>query len=1087
MQNIQYYIKEIQKVYKTGHATEHSYRPALKDLIESFSKEIIVTNEPKRENCGAPDYIVTKNQIPLGYIEAKDIGKSLDNIEKDAQLNNPKSDNGKQLKRYLEGLNNLILTDYLEFRWFVEGDKRLTVKLADIASGRKINLIKDDITIFQRLIEEYLNSQVITISTPKDLAQRMASIASIIKEIIITSFMDEDKGGTLHEQYEDFKAVLLHGINTEQFADMYAQTICYGLFSARCNPDCSIPFNRKSAVFEIPNTNPFLKKMFNNIAGQDLDLRVSWAVDDLAELLNKADISGILSDFGKRSKKEDPVVHFYETFLSIYDPDLRNSRGVYYTPEPVVSYIVKSIDGILKKYFKLQDGLADSSKVIFYKNIKQKNGITKKEKSGECHKVLLLDPAVGTGTFLFNVIKHIQDHFIKKGKSGMWTSYIAQHLLPRMYGFELLVAPYTVAHMKLALQLKDSGYDFQSKERLNIILTNTLEEAYDIKGLSAFARWVAEEANKASKVKQDFPVMVILGNPPYSYQSENIGEWISNIIKEYYLCDGMPLGEKNPKGLQDDYVKFIRFSQLRIEQTGYGILAFITNHNYLDGPTFRGMRYSLVNTFDDIYILNLHGNSKIKEVCPDGVKDENVFDIQQGVAINIFVKRQSTSAKKSNVYYSDVWGVREIYNKSGNLINGKYHWLYANDIFSTQFKKINPITPNYLLIPESGKLKIEYEKGYSIKNLFPINSVGLYTARDRMAIQKSPVILKNILKDFVSLDVEGARDKYKLGIDSSDWKVSLAQKDVKENHIIDQNIKPITYRPFDIRYTFYSGKSGGFICRPRPNIMRHLADKSNKAICYLRRSRESINSGIFIAKYIVDKTVISSADNAYVAPLYTYLSDEGLFNGQNSKQEYITKSYNISKDFINHILTLMDLKFKKDGKGDLINSFGPEDVFAYTYSILYSKSYRKRYKEYIERDYPRIPITSNKSLFGILCELGHELIELHLMERYGNNKPEYPIDGNNSIDFVDFRLKSKIGCIWINDKQYFEEIPASVWNFQIGGYQVCEKWLKDRKGQELTYDDLDHYCNIISIVDETISIMGNIDKNINDNGGWPLK
>jgi predicted helicase len=651
------YLKKIEKAYAAGNATEHTHRPALKELMESIAAGITATNEPRRVKCGAPDFIITKGQSPLGYVECKDIGKSLAEEERTDQL-----------KRYRESLGNLILTDYLEFRWYAGGQYRLTVQLATVADG-KIKPVKNAARSLQELLETFLTASIPTVNSPKELARRMAALARLIRNIIQKAFDEEDltddEPDPLHEQLDGFRKVLIHDLTPAQFADMYAQTICYGLFAARCNASSSERFTRQNAGYALPKTNPFLRKMFDHIAGVNLDERIVWAVDDLAELLQHTDMEAILKDFGKRTRQEDPVVHFYESFLAAYDPKMREARGVYYTPEPVVSYIVRSIDHILKTDFKLKDGLADAAK------IKVTHPTNKKKM--DVHKVQILDPATGTGTFLYGVIDHIRNGF--KDDQGMWSSYVSQHLLPRLFGFELLMAPYAVAHMKLGLQLKESGYDFQSSERLGIYLTNTLEEAHAMSGLPLFTQWIAEEANAASDIKKDAPVMVVLGNPPYSVNSMNTG-YVEPIQFNYYPRDDIK--EANPKVLLDDYVKFFRFAQERIEKTGYGILGFISNHGYLDNPVFRRMRQNLMQTFDDIYILDLHGKSKQKERSPDGSEDKNVFDIQQGVAIGIFVKKDKTAKKQC--YHADIYGLRQ----------SKYNWLVESDVGSTMWKALAP-------------------------------------------------------------------------------------------------------------------------------------------------------------------------------------------------------------------------------------------------------------------------------------------------------------------------------------------------------------------------------------------------------------
>ena len=597
----QTYLQALQKKLALGDATEHTHRSALETLVESLAAGITASNEPRHIECGAPDFVVRKDSAIAGYIEAKDIGRSLDEAEK-----------SEQLTRYRGSLSNLVLTHYLEFRWYVDGERRLSARLGTPDKEGIIKRDKAGTVAVAELLGGFLSHKAEGVGTPKDLAVRMARQAHMVRNLIVNAFEKEPEGGSLHSQLVAFRDNLIPDLSVEQFADMYAQTIAYGLFAARCTSQTGVSFTRFDAAQSLPKTNPFLRKLFQYIAGYDLDDRIAWLVDDLAQVLAQADMQAVLEDFGKHSGKEDPVVHFYETFLKEYDAKIREMRGVYYTPEPVVSYIVRSIDRLLKERFGKPQGLADE-------------------------KTLILDPAVGTATFLYTVVNEIHQATVGKGQQGSWNAYVAEKLLPRIFGFELLMAPYAVAHLKLGLLLQETGYQFQSNQRLGIYLTNTLEEAIK-HAETLFARWITEEANAAAGVKKDEPIMVVLGNPPYSGHSANKGEWARQLVERYKTVDGKPLGEKNPKWLQDDYVKFLAFSQWRIERTGQGILGFITNHGYLDNPTFRGMRQSLMKTFDEIYILNLHGNAKKRETAPDGGKDENVFDIQQGVAICLMVK-----------------------------------------------------------------------------------------------------------------------------------------------------------------------------------------------------------------------------------------------------------------------------------------------------------------------------------------------------------------------------------------------------------------------------------------------------------------
>jgi len=624
----QKYLNEINKAYLRGDSTEHTHRPALKALVEGLARKITATNEPKRTACGAPDYVVSRrtNGVDqnIGYIEAKDIGTKLIEIEKTEQVK----------KRYLPSLNNFILTDYIEFHWYLNNEKKLTARLAEESAG-KFKATEENEKKVHELLEAFLSQKPEKIKIAKELATKMGHKARMMSDIIKKTFQQEEKSGTLHGQFEAFKEVLLHDLTEEQFADMYAQTICYGLFSARCHIEDMTVFGkdkyaafhgmderakeltREHAAYLLPRTNPFFRDIFGDIAGPKLDDRIVWLVDDLVELLKQADMGVILRDFARRKKRKDPVVHFYETFLGEYDQKMKKKRGVYYTPDEVVSYIVRSVDYLLKTKFGLKRGLADESKI----------------KDKDLHRLLILDPAVGTGTFLFEVIEQIYERF--KRQRGMWSGYVREHLLPRIFGFELMMAPYAVAHMKLGLQLAETGYDFASDERLGIYLTNTLEEAEET-SRTLFAQYLSKEATAANKVKRDLPIMVVLGNPPYSVSSLNRSEWILSLLQDYKKG----LHEKK-LNIDDDFIKFIKYGQHRIEQTGSGILAFISNNTYIDGITHRRMRESLMETFSEIYIVDLHGSLKKRETCPDGSKDVNVFDIQQGVCIGIFVKELS--------------------------------------------------------------------------------------------------------------------------------------------------------------------------------------------------------------------------------------------------------------------------------------------------------------------------------------------------------------------------------------------------------------------------------------------------------------
>ncbi len=935
-------------------------------------------------------------------------------------------------------------------------------------------------------------------ATPDELAQRMADTAHILRNVIEHIFEGEAKSSALHDQLNAFRKVLLHGLEPAQFADMYAQTICYGLFAARCNhKPGNGPFTRQTAIRELPETNPFLRQMFGYITGPDLDTRLSWAVDHLTRLLDCLDIGETLSNFGQRTRQEDPVVHFYEAFLSAYDPAMREARGVYYTPEPVVSYIVRSVDKVLKRDFGIKDGLAAHDKIPRYE-MHQGKGASKpkRKKVGETHKVLILDPAAGTGTFLHGVIDHIHEAVTSKQGAGVWNGYVSEHLLPRLFGFELLMAPYAVAHMKLGIQLAESGYTFQSGERLRVYLTNTLEEAFELGDLPLFANIIAEEANGAGQVKTNLPVMVVLGNPPYSGHSLNKGAWITQLMTAYTKDCPDLRKPGQAKWLSDDYVKFIRFAQHRIECTGYGVLAFISNHGYLDNPTFHGMRRSLMRTFDDIYVLDLHGNAKKKEVAPDGSKDENVFDIQQGVAIGIFVKRPKGLENQSAVVrHADLWGVREIWerNSSGKrrLAGGKYGELYRADIRSTAWTQLAPRDPYQLFVPQNTEVLEEYEKGWHIPDIFrPYGNPapGIVTTHDQFAISWSQDEARQKVDALLASKSEKeARRLFRL-CSQKQWDYTRAKAELSDGAWRSETV-PILYRPFDLRWTIYNRNVA---VHRRERASHHMLAGENLGLSTTRAVE--IGRGwehVFCTRHIIQHHTVSLKEVNYLFPLYLYPRTEDKIEDleeyavrEEAERYVIRRKPNLSRVFVEEVSKRVKLSFVPDGTGDLKKTFGPEDVFHYMYAIFHSPAYRARYAEFLKIDFPRVPLTSRRPLFRKLCELGGRLVGLHLLEDVPEGAVTFPVADGNRVDkprYVDTKQR-----VYINDTQYFGNVPGDVWEFHIGGYQVCHKWLKDRKGRSLTYDDCRFYGVFVSALGETIGEMSAIDEAIETNGDWPL-
>ena len=1030
------YLAEIRKSIAHGDATEHTHRPALKALLESMSKGLTATNEPKRIACGAPDFIITRKTVPLGHVETKDVGTPLEEIEKG------KGPNGEQFKRYIDGLPNWILTDYLEYRWYVAGERRLIARLATFDGKKKIQSLptgEDEVT---HLLEAFFKQPALTVESAKDLADRMAGMTRVVRDLIAATFRH---GSTKDQQQlrnwlSAFKEVLIPDLNEAQFSDMFAQTLAYGLFAARVHIlDSGLPFSREMAAYNLPKTNPFLRKLFAQIAGVDMPDTFGWAVDDLVVLLNHANWAKVLKDFGKGKAKHDPVVHFYETFLSAYDPQMREIRGVYYTPEPVVSYIVRSIDLLLQKHFDKPNGLADE-------------------------KTLILDPAVGTATFLFFVVQQIYARFAQQ--KGAWDGYVSDHLLNRLFGFELLMAPYAVAHLKLGMELQDTGYTFSSEQRLGIYLTNTLEEAAR-KSEQLFAQFISDEANAASEIKRDRPILVVLGNPPYSGHSANKSRdakgnltFIGALIEDYKK--GCPELHKpaQAKWLQNDYVKFIRFAQWRIDRTKEGIIGFITDRGYLENPTFRGMRRSLLEGFNEIYIYDLHGGLKKKEAAPDGGKDVNVFDIQQGVAIMLCVKTQGRKDTAATVHHADLWGLRE----------HKYDVLLNADVASTSWTQISPTEPqnlfvpaNNLYTPEKSHLLSEYEKGWRLPDIFNLNgdpAPGIVTTHDEFAIAFTEKEIERNVQSLVDTATEDdARNLFKL-CKTNQWSYEKAKEELASG-AWKRSVAHILYRPFDRRWTVFNRYVA---VHRRERVMKHMLAGPNLGIVATRHIETGHMAHVFCADSIIGHHAVSLKEVNYLLPLYLYPDEDA---DQQALDHQWEKRANLSADFVSK----------------LPEGSTPEHVFHYIYAVTHSPAYRVRYAEFLKRDFARIPIATKTQLFSKLVDRGRQLVELHLLKSAALNEliTSFPEKGSNEVTNVSYSEEQ--AKVWINHAQFFSGVPKPVWEFVIGDYVVCERWLTDRKGRELSYDDVQHWQRIVVAIKETMRLTAEIDALI---PSWPL-
>lgn len=1064
----QEYLREIEQKWHSGRATEHTYRSNLERLLTDFLKsdEWTVINEPTHLGRNSPDMLILKNRQPVGYIEAKNIGANLDRIEET-----------EQLQRYRNGLENLILTDYLEFRLYRQSEKHQSVRLGDISPQRNIQYLQENASDIRDLLNAFIYGyQPLVVISPEDLAARLSQKALLLR-YGISRILENDSASKLGELFSAFREHLVERLSASQFADMIAQTMTYGLFAARAEHKTGL-FTRESAVKGFLKTSPFLHAIFTRAdkgLQKDaallqeprfsqkilLDADLNWIVDDLVSFLEELDIHNLLKD----AAQGDAIVHFYETFLKAYNPNEKKLRGVYYTPDAVVSYIVRSVHQILQRDFGIPDGLADAETVA------QHSGAARTQP-----RVTILDPATGTGTFLRHVVDKVHDAYItsQSNSPGTWPDYVRKHLLPRLFGFELMVAPYAMCHLSLTQHLARMGYHFTQDERLHVYLTNTLDER-DLQLYLAEENPIAKEGDAAIKIKKLYQLMVILGNPPYTVHSANKSDWIYNLLRgsdgsdtataNYFQVDGQPLNERNPKMLNDDYVKFIRFAQWHIERTGYGVLGCITNHGYLDNLTFRGMRDSLLNAFDEIYLLNLHGNLRKKERTPDGEKDENVFDIQQGVAIGFFVKKEGNTQRPCRVFYAALWGNRA----------SKTDWLSENDIHSTQWRELSPVSPNYFLVPKEGTYREEYESGISVKDIFPVNSVSISSGRDELTIHYTREDVLQAVRQFRTLSIDEACQQFGL----AEKTVARIQKDLNEPPVLGDTLSPdttkhtvpICYRPFDTRFTYYTGRSGGFLDRPRRDVMQHFFATSNVGLITARHNPQASRW----CHAFVSNKMLAISNHYYFFPLYRYP------DGSEAPEP------NFAAGFAEKLAQHLDMRFIGCGCGDLRETFGAEDVLHYLYAVLYAPTYQERYAEFLKTDFPRIAFTRQPNLFRRLCEFGKRLVHCHILSSEGTvhkNEPRFEVAGSNVVGQVHYDNSEERA--WINQHQYFEGVAPEVWEFQIGAYPPAQSWLKVRKGRILQPVDIRHYQAICQALRETLSVMTEIELEIQQHGGWPL-
>jgi hypothetical protein len=1043
--DLKQYLSNLQNTFNRGDAREESYYKHLEELILQFAesqkiKKVSITILPKKTEAGNPDFRVWDggNHI-TGYIEAKDPSiTNLDTIE-----------NSEQLKRYRSTFPNVILTNFYEFRLYRKDEliKKVFIGRPFLAKKLKIAPPAENEKEFMELMGTFFSFSLPQISDSKTLALELAKRTRFLRdEVISIEIAVEEKQGKklILQFYDAFKKYLIGTLTPSQFADLYSQTITYGLFAARTRVNNvsgvhSDVFNRELAFKYIPNTIGVLRYLFRFISLEESPVSLRIIVDDISEILNVTDVKKILQDYYREGKGKDPIIHFYETFLTVYDPKIREKRGVYYTPEPVVSYIVKAINQVLKSHFNLYEGLASPE-------------------------LTLLDPAAGTLTFPAEAIKLSVKEYTNKYGSGGKSKLIKTQILQNFYAFELMMAPYAIGHLKMSFLFEELGYRLEDDERFKLYLTNTLEvedlEQIQIPGLSS----LSVESHLAGKIKKEQSLLVILGNPPYSGVSSNMEEWAINLVKKtldgaqsYYELDGKPLGEKKVM-LQDDYVKFLRFAQWKIHKAGFGIVGMITNHSYLDNPTFRGMRQSLMKTFNEIYILDLHGNSLKKETAPNGGKDENVFDIRQGTAIVIFIKQKDKNGCR--VFHANLYGLRE----------SKYDWLDFNDFKPENYHGIMPESPGYFFVPRDTEKIKHYLKWPSLTNIFPLNVTGILTSKDSFAINFDKNALRNKILMIRNKEIDDITIKNAFGLsDNYQWKLTEQRELFRKIKDWENYFQKVLYRPFDVRDIYYQEN---IVFRTRNKVMRHMLNKPNFALGVSKRVEGAKPwEHIFISQNMITHHSVSMKEVNFLFPLY-------LFKDKTSKKVIVQSMmlFEPETDYINEDKTINIDKAFYDRLYKTYNTQpSPEEILFYIYGLLYSNIYRKKYAEFLRIDFPRVPFTSDYKIFKQMSEFGKLMTDLHLLktDAFVTLIAKYQGEGaNDRVEKVIYNEQEN--RVYINPNRYFDGVTSEVWNYQIGGYQVLKKYLADRAKAKREIDEK-HYCRMVTAIAKTIELQVKID------------
>ncbi|GML22330.1 DNA methyltransferase [Campylobacter jejuni] len=1028
---------------------EHTHRTALQNLLQAIKdnqdkqNKISIKQEPNndKEGRGAPDFLITKDFLTLGYIENKRVNANLDNII-----------TSDQILKYTKLSPNIILTDYLRFILLSLNDKNeiIICKEVKICSLDEIKSVIKNQSLLDTKTQElnelfsiFFSKIPNPINSALDFANHLSLRTRILKDELLLSSKNE----TLLSLFNTFKETLYKELSYEEFCDSFAQTLTYSLFLAKLNNDTAKEIDLNNAKKFIPKSFPLIRSMsgFLDDSFENLE-NIKWLLEEIINIINHIDITSIIKELNKTSEKDlfnrsilsthkDPYLHFYEIFLASYDPKLREVRGVYYTPVPVVIFIINAIDEALKQDFNHKKGLSEA----LDKNI------------------TLLDFATGTGTFLLEAFRKALEPISKNS-----VNYNPKALIDKFCGFEFLIAPYTIAHLKISQSFKEEfNSPLNDDESLKIALTNTLyfksisKEQNDQNTLFTLID-LTREFKKAQKIKEE-QILIITGNPPYSGASSNKGlyedeikisyglepskanlnneqkKWISSYFKEKSKQSTSTFkaiyekhkleNEKNPKVMLDDYVKFIRFAQSKIDSQESGIFAFISNNSFLDNPTFRGMRYSLMQSFDKIYILNLHGDTRKKEKAPDGSKDDNVFDIMQGVSINIFIK-QNSKAKNTNIYYHDLYGKRK----------DKYEFLYENDLNSIKWTLVKNNEPFYLFLPQNNDLLEEYNKGISVKDIFMLSSVGIASSKDAILISTNNKKLEQQVYNFY-------------------------------NEFDKKYIKEIAYKPFDTQKIYYDIKK---VERPRIDIMEHFLGYENIGLIYDRGTNLKEISNLFISSKVIDKHLVGA--NSYVSPLYLYPTTRSKKflkkeNPNFNEENFTSKIENFKESF----RTFIDELYKE--------KFSPEDILGYIYAVLFHKIYREKYLDFFKIDFPKIPFTKDKNTFKNLSKLGLKLVNLHLLK---NDELDFNVGEalfkdikNKNFKIQKIKYNKDVKELFINESLYFNKVSPEIYEFKIGGYAVLDKYLKSHKEEDI---DHKYFTLIIQTLDETLKIQDEISK-----------